>query len=74
MEEAQVKLKLLIEKAQNQNINLWEIPAIKQQKKLLESNRKVKIFVASLIMVTLYGKFNGLLNTDKVNNIMNIVI
>lgn len=65
MEEAQTKLKLLIEKAQKQNIDLMKVPAI-EQKKLLKVSRNFKLFVAVLVLLTIYGMFNDLFNSDKV--------
>lgn len=65
MEEAQAKLKLLIEKAQKQNIDLMKVPAI-EQKELLKVSRNFKLFVAVLALLTIYGMFNDLFNSDKV--------
>lgn len=67
IQEAQNKLKLLIEKAQKQKIDLWEISAIRQQKKFFEVKKKIKIFTVFLVLLVFYGKFNNLLTSDKVD-------
>ena len=67
VQEAQEKLKLLIEKAQKQKIDLWEISTIKQQKKFFGISKKIKIFAAFLVLLIFYGNFNNLFTSDKVN-------
>lgn len=66
MEEAQAKLKRLLEKAHKEKIDLWKIPAIQQQKNLLKVRRKFKLIVAFLFFLFFYGKFNYLMTSEKV--------
>lgn len=66
MDEAQEKLKLLIEKAQKQKIDLRKIPAIQNNKKLFEVERKFKLFAGCLVILLTYGYFNDHFNSDKV--------
>lgn len=68
MEKAQEKLKLLIEKARKEKIDLWKIPAIKNREKLFGVDRNLKVFVVFVAFLLAYGQFGDLYNTDKVKN------
>jgi hypothetical protein len=65
MEETQEKLKALIEKAQKEKVDLRSLKAIKKRESFFKIERKFKLFLVLLVIVSLNGMFNHLFFTEK---------
>lgn len=66
MEDAQVHLKVLIEKAQRKKIDLRKVSAIQKRENFLRVNRKVKLWFGFLVLLFAYAKLGDLIDSDKV--------
>lgn len=66
MEEVQVKLKALIEKAQKQKIDLSKIKSIRKREKFFAVSNKCKFCVVVLIFAIFYGHFGEYFFTKSV--------
>lgn len=65
MEEAQKKLKALIEKAHKEKVDLETLKAIKTRGSFFKTCRKIKLLIILLVIFSLNGTFNHLFLTEK---------
>lgn len=69
VEEAQIKLKALMEKAQKEKLDLRQLKAIKKRGIAeFKLQRKYKISLIVLLVAVVYGNVQHLFNTDKVSS------
>lgn len=67
MEEAQTKLKVLIEKAEKQKIDLRKLNAIRKRGSLLMNvGVRFKFVLCFVVALMIYGQFGNLLDSEKV--------
>lgn len=67
MEEAQTKLKVLIEKAEKQKIDLRKLNAIRKRGSLLMNvGVRFKFGLCFVVALMIYGQFGNLLDSEKV--------
>jgi hypothetical protein len=66
MEEAQEKLKILLQKAKKENFDVKRVKILRKYQKHFELNFKWKLMIATAIFWMLFMKFNHLIDTKKV--------
>ena len=68
MEQAEEKLKCLLEKAKRSNMNLSELNVIKKHGHYFQLNIKYKIVVICVAFCYIFGKYGYLFESSKVRN------
>jgi len=68
MEKAEEKLKVLMEKAKQQNFDLSSLKSIKKRKQHFAIPFKLKSLTALLILSCFYGSFSHLFDSQKVRS------
>lgn len=68
MEEAEEKLKYLLEKVKSSKTNLSELNAIKKYEYYFQLSVKYKIVVICVAFLYVFGKYGYLIESSKVRN------
>lgn len=66
MEEAQERLKVLMEKARKEKIDLSQLKSIEKRGNLFQVSTKIKVFTVLIFVLVFYGNFGYLLDSEKV--------
>ena len=67
MEEAKIKLEKLLEKAESQKINIWNLKSVQKNHKYYEIRKKNFFLVFIFVAVCVYIKYDYLFHDENVS-------
>lgn len=66
MEEAKERFQKLLEKAEQQNVNIWDLQAVQKNQKYYSFKRKHKILFMIFVAICVYSKYKYLFDDEEV--------